>query len=303
VFSRAILPYRKGTIIEQRGATASNYQRRDGIAPNSNIKSATAAARQAKNFLWQHRLEEDVVECEIEVPAGAVNLVHAGDRIQGQFGHWGPEGYSGWTNFRVLERRVKPELRSSPPAVYRVHLKLSPQEPAEPTCSYPRTPSATYYPLGAHHCHDQFDLCVNTSEDGVVYYLRPGLFYPTTPMPGYFDMTWHFGEWQQGGAGTIDYAGDCVANTLQFIVVGNGTLEVHTAAYPSGSRPMSAYFFSPTTGASTSLGTFTSGATVTATISDTVAPSDCVRVVRFHDGPGSPCGGKWGWSQAVWTQT
>ena len=127
VFSRALLPYRKGTVMEERAATASNFRRRDGIAPNSNVKTAERASRLAREFLRQHKTEEDEIECEIEVPGGAVNLVHAGDRIQCQFGHWGPEGYAGWTYMRVKERRVKPMLRSNAPSVYRVSLRLSPQ--------------------------------------------------------------------------------------------------------------------------------------------------------------------------------
>lgn len=304
-FSKALVPYARGTTTETRVATASNYQRRDGIAPNSNVKSAERASKLAREFLYEHRQEEDSVDCEIEVPGGAVNLVHAGDRIACQFGHWGPEGYAGWTYFRVLERRVKPQVTSSAPSKYRIGLKLSPQEPAEPTCSYARTESGVYYPLGGREVPlsaTPGDTGTRAISDGFSYYVRPGDFYPTSPDFGHYGR-WHFGEYGVGGPGTIDYAGDCVQNTLQFIVVGNGTLTVQTEAYWSGSRPMGGSWGTGANAYLHSIGDFTSGESVEFVIDDTSAPNDCIRLIRLYDGAGSACGGKWGWSSATWAQS
>lgn len=300
-FSKALLPYAKGTVTETRIATASNYQRRDGIAPNSNVKTAERASRLAREFLRQHKQEEDVVECEIEVPGGAVNLVHAGDRIACQFGHWGPEGYAGWTYFRVLERRVKPILRDTAPSVYRIGLRLSPQEPADPVCGYPRTESGVYYPLGRVGNGWGEEVTPNSS-DGPAYYMRPGYFYPVQPMDNH-NGAWHFPEFGVGGEGTTDYAGDCVQNVLRFIVVGNGTMSIQTKAHWSGTRPIAASWGTGANPGLHGLGGFTSGDVINVTIDDTSAPNDCVRVVQVVDGAGSPCGGKWGWSSMTWTQT
>lgn len=297
-FSKALLPYAKGTVTETRIATASNYQRRDGIAPNSNVKSAERASRLAREFLRQHKQEEDIVECEIEVPGGAVNLVHAGDRIACQFGHWGPEGYAGWTYFRVLERRVKPLLRDDPPSVYRIGLRLSPQEPAEPQCAYARTESGVFYPLGDNG--DGTNIHPNYGGP-VIYYLRPGIFYPVAPMENH-ESLWHFPRYGAGGAGTTDYAGDCAQNTLQFIVVGDGTGVLQSKVFDTGTRPMSGTWGPPSNPYQNSLGIWDSGASKTITITGTSAPNDCVRVIRIGDGPGS-CGGAWGWSSFTWTQS
>ena len=298
VFSRAILPYRNGTVMEERGATASNFRRRDGVAPNSNVKSAERASRQAREFLRQHKTEEDEIECTIEVPGGAVNLVHAGDRIQCQFGHFGPEGYSGWTYMRVKERRVRPKARSSAPAVYEMSLRLSPQEAGNvaSSCPYELTPAGTYYPLG--RVGDGWGNEVTPKpSDGVVYYLRPGVFYPSTPTPGYQGgWTWHFPELGVGGATTTDYAGDCVQNELRFILVGAGHVALQTKAHPTGTRPMSGSWGQEPNSYANSLGQWNSGALVEFDIT-----GDCVNIVHIGDGSGSPCGGKWGWSSMVWT--
>lgn len=129
VFSRVAVPYARGTVWRERAATASNFRRVDGIAPSAHVKRRTKAIEIADAYLTSHATEEDIIECPIpQVQADQVNLVHAGDRIAAKFSHYTTEGYGTFTNFRVLERRVRPLLTPAAPALYDMDLKLSPQE-------------------------------------------------------------------------------------------------------------------------------------------------------------------------------
>lgn len=291
-FSKAILPYARGTVTETRHATASNYQRRDGIAPNSNVKSAERASKLAREFLWEHKAEEDIIECEIEVPGGAVNLVKAGDRIACQFGHFGPEGYAGWTYMRVLETRKKPLLRDTPPSVYRIGLKLSPQEPAEPACSYDETASGTYLPLGEGGDG-------NPDWGGpVVYYLRPGISYPIAPVyPA--DSRLHF--WTAGYNGYDTFASG-FENEIRFVLVGNGTATIQTERWEGQAQPYTIQLERIANGVSIFEEVFTGTAGDSTEVEITTAdPPNCIHVIRLRADArveGSYIG--MGWSSMVW---
>lgn len=298
VHSKHAKSYAKGTAVEERAATATAFNgERGGTSSNSNIKRLTQARRAARRELNTHSTEDDVIDVTIQVPASAVNLIPAGWRLQCKFSHFATEGYGSFTWMRVLERTVRP--MESDAFAYEIALKLVPQEAADPAdaCDDDATPAGTHYPLGGTVIDDPGFLW--GISDGVVYYLKPGLFYPTTPTPG-LAGTFHFAQYGTGGAGSIDWAGDCVQSTLRFIVVGNGTLTVQTEIYAGSPRPMSV---SKSTAAShperEHVANFTSGESVAVTIDDTGA-ADCVRIIDFGDGPNSPCGGKWGWSSAVW---
>lgn len=134
VYSRVAVPYANGTAWVDNGATASNYRRRDGVAPTAHTKTRTKAIEIGNDYLTTHRTEEDVIDVSIpQVRSDQVNLVHAGDRIAAKFSHFTTEGYGDFTYFRVLERKIRPLLRDTAPALYEMDLKLSPQE--QSTCA------------------------------------------------------------------------------------------------------------------------------------------------------------------------
>lgn len=298
IYSRVILPFARGTVMEERLATASNYARRDGVAPNSNVKKATNASREAKDFLWQHRVEEDVVECAVaQMPAAAVNLIHAGDRVQAKFGHVTTEGYGSFTWFRVLRRQLKPLLRDVAPAIYEMRLTLSPQEAPEPTCSYPSTPAGYYYPLGG----DNPGIDIARPSDGIVFYCRSGLQFPNFPWVGFIGR-WHFPTW--GGPVSPDYFASGFGNELRFVIIGNGTLAINTVTYQAQPQPYTVLTNHVQANGSNLLvdsQTGTAGDTTTIVISTASAPN-CTHVVSLRADRrlnGTYIG--MGWSSILWT--
>jgi hypothetical protein len=131
VISKLAYSYAKGTVVEERAATATAFNgERGGTASNSNVKTLAKASEEAEAELWQLSTEADLIECSIIVPDSAVNFVMAGYRIQAKFSHLVTEGYGSFTWFRVLERTVKPLVAEG--ALYEITLKLSPQEEAAP---------------------------------------------------------------------------------------------------------------------------------------------------------------------------
>ena len=73
---------------------------------------------------------------------------------------------------------------------------------------------------------------------GNLFYSRPGLATPEIPTP-FFVGDWHFPGFNIGG---IDYAGNCVANSMRLVVVGDGTLTwpIHLGGFGT-CDPLTAY--------------------------------------------------------------
>lgn len=141
VVSKLAYGYAKGTVTEDRPATATAFNgERGGNASNANVKTAAKASDEAARQLWQVHLEEDMIECSVIVPDSAVNLVMAGWRIQAKFSHLVTEGYGSFTWFRVLERTVKPLVAEG--TIYEITLKLSPQREAPPVAGIVQRTSA-----------------------------------------------------------------------------------------------------------------------------------------------------------------
>ncbi len=284
VVSRLYLAWDEGTVYRQRAATEAIFGRRDLTAPNTNIKTAAKAEDVADDFLFQHSTETDNISVKIEVPTSKVNHIKAGQRLQVKFTHL--PGYESFTWCRVIRRTVIQEQATDR---YILDLDLSPQEAADTssTCVdlYTNTPSDTYYALGGSGT-------IPNVSDGVVYYWRAGLVYPSAGA-GALQGGWHFPQYGAGGAGGgPDYAGDCSQNRLIFILVGNGTAEIHTSAYYTGNRNLHVF----QNGTLVQYGT--SGETFTVVIDDRT-DGDCVTEIMITDH--SICGGKWGFSHMIWT--
>jgi hypothetical protein len=134
VFSKVAYSFARGTVYEERPATAAAFNgERGGTASNSNVKTAAKAREEAVAALWTHHTEQDVIEGTILVPSSAANLINHGDRLQARFSHLTPEGYGSMSWFRVLELTRKPLLKAADK--YELRLKLSPQEPAAPAAA------------------------------------------------------------------------------------------------------------------------------------------------------------------------
>lgn len=127
VISGVLVPFTKGNVYRTRSATASNFQARDGMAPNSQIKKRAKAVTLGDRFLFERRNEEDVIRTTmLAVPNTKVNLVRAGQRIEAKFSHFATEGYGDFSWFRILEATKKPINAEG--ALYDIPLTLSPQE-------------------------------------------------------------------------------------------------------------------------------------------------------------------------------
>ena len=306
VFSRAIVPYARGTVVEVKASTETAFVERDGVAPTSTIKQASKASKVAKRFLNDHDHEADTVNDEIIVPSSRSGLIHAGMRIEAKYTHTVPEGYSDFTWYRIRERRLShiispggiPEAPGEP--LYKIVLRMVPQEEViVSSCPYELTPTGDYYPLGFWR-FDGWNWESNPS-DGVTSYNRGGYYYPV--LPGYNgDGNFHFpqsagGLGAPGGPGAIDYAGTLCINELRFILVGPGHFTLQSEIWSGesgGIRPMAAAWGPSPGGYEHSYGTFSSGDEIEFDITE-----ECVNIVHVTDGPGSAAG-KWGWSLMHW---
>lgn len=163
VVSGIWLPFAKGNVYRTRATTETEFQPRDGTAPNANVKRRAKAVTLADDYLFEHRNEEDQITTRLRLPATKVNLARAGYRIQGKFSHFEPEGYADdfrW--FSIVERTVSQPQNDD--NTYDVDMTLSPQEsntcgaivqssgnissPATATLSSPVTPGNVLVAIG-----------------------------------------------------------------------------------------------------------------------------------------------------------
>lgn len=162
VYSRVLLSYEGGRVRRTRSATASAFIERDAIAPTSSVKRRARAIDQADKYLEVHRNEDFSIEDTVLVTSSKLNLIRAGMRIQVRYSHMNPEGYSSFTWWRILERRIRfvvspggiPDAPDEP--LYLLSLKLSPQEEG---CSVlPTYISGNYTDSHGSPFTDTFDL-------------------------------------------------------------------------------------------------------------------------------------------------
>jgi nucleoid-associated protein YgaU len=290
VSSAVYQTYEGGFLYVERPATVATYALRETVSSNSNVKTQALAQVEANRMLTENATEDDVISVPVQVPAANVNDIRAGQRIEAHFRQL--PGYGDdfhW--FRVVKRNVKQQQMT--PELYVIDLELSPM-PDVLECNYDLTEDGTYglLPNTSFYIHPS---------DGVLYYLRPGLYYPVAPTPG-FVGNWHFGLYATGG---VDYMGDCVQNTLRIIVVGNGTMTIQTETYLGGVRGFGVWKGkgAPSTlGPTEFIGNYSSGDAVEVVIDDAV-DGDCVRIIDIKDVGGTGkggCGGKMGYSSVTW---
>ena len=283
-------------------STAEAFAPRDMVMQAELVKTQAQAARRAARYVRDLRNEDDAIECAVIVPNALVNAYVQGQRVQVRFSYL--PGYAAdFVWMRVASRTVR--QLSSGSGLYEIALDLRAEEPPDSgttgnglaACPVDAlTPAGTFYPLGGT------GNTPGTDPDGVIYYLKPGPVWPQEPVANYAFNGWHFPEYEGGGAGTADYAGDCAENRLRIMVVGDGTVSVGTEVY-GPARDMAALLFHSDTDPPESVTLFTLGDTVEVTVS-THSGEHCVHWVDIRDYSNPPeCGSKWGWSSATWTPT
>lgn len=141
VGSRIRYSYASDTVTEERPATAAAFNgRRDLTASDSTVKSDAIAHRRAQDELWQNHTEDMVIEGSLLLTPETVNLACQGDRIGVRLQHLQALG-NGLTFYdaedliycRILERQWETLLK--PTRLYKVKVKLSPQEEGPPAAA------------------------------------------------------------------------------------------------------------------------------------------------------------------------
>lgn len=289
VFSGGYGQYDGAAVYRERAATHVEFTRRDTPIAMANVKTAAVATARVNRELADIATEEDVITTTIIVPPAKVNLAREGMRIGFRAQHF--PGYESQVMTRILKRQVKHWNFQ-----YMNTMTLAKPTPGTTTalCSN-LTASGSHYPLGG-------SAGVANVSDGYSYYLRPGIEYPTEPDPGHQGV-WHFPVYGAGGSGTVDQAGDCGQNIVRCMVVGDGSISVHTSTV-SSSRNLIARLCHADTGVPGGVVVDeyqegTTGDTFTFTVS-THGGLSCTHWVDVGD-TGSTCGGKWGYNGFDWT--
>lgn len=144
------------------------------------------------------------------------------------------------------------------------------------------------------------NLSATSAGTGNVFYIKPGFADPgLVPNPGYVG-SWSFAAFNSGG---VDYAGDCTGSTARLLVIGAGTMTIHTATYAGSSRTLTATLYHvvgsiPTADSSASAST---GTDIVINVTNH-AGAYCAHYVDVVDNGGT-CGGKWGFAGFDWVST
>jgi hypothetical protein len=301
VASGVMVMYDGGYVYETRPSTASNYNRRDMLMQAELVKTEAQARRRSLRYLRDLRDEDDAIEVAVVVPAALIHAFLPGHRVQVKFSHL--PGYSeGFVWMRVAAVTYRQLAKDS--RLYELALDLrseSPPDVGTATCSA-QTASTTFYPLGGSGD-------TPNASDGHVYYWNPGEPRPieVADMLGEVGH-WHFPNYSAGGSGTTDYAGDCAQNRLRILVEGSGTLTINTATWGGSARNLRAVLHHHRYGES---GDAASGVDILDLTVEGATGDPLVIPISTHDGLncthwvdvtdlGGICGGKWGWTSAVW---
>lgn len=144
------------------------------------------------------------------------------------------------------------------------------------------------------------NLGATTIAPGNVFYMKAGSADPgLVPNPGYAG-SWNFPAYNSGG---VDHAGDCAGNVARCLVLGAGTITIHTATYSGSTRGLTASLYHVVSGTPTLDETkvATTGDDITFTVSNH-SGAYCAHYVNVTD-DGATCGGKWGFAGFDWVST
>jgi hypothetical protein len=299
VFDKVVVDYKNGYVVSSRPQTAVDFAigGRDTTMAAPNVTTAAAARARGARYLATLATEEFSISTAIIVDAADVNIIYWGQRVQVRFS-WMPRGFDEFTWMRAVNRTVRPLAPAvgEIPGSYEIAMELVGDAPGSPgvACSG-LTASGSFYPLGGSG---------NTPNPsgGNVFYWRPGITIPQVVTPGHQGI-WHFPLYGAGGSGTVDQAGDCGQNRVRCLVVGDGTMVIHTSTVSSG-RNLVAILCHADAGAP---GGFVVDETQYEATGDdftfnitTHGGVNCEHWVDVKD-VGDICGGKWGFAGFDWT--
>jgi hypothetical protein len=293
VHSGGYMAFDGGNAYSERADTIVFFTRRDASIPGYNIKTQTQALARINRVNRDTASPEDVITTTVIVPAEDVNRAKQGMRVRLRASHL--PGYAGtgdtWHWFRIIQRTVRFRYED-----YAITFELAKPTPGTTggLCSN-LTATGSFYPLGGS------GNIPNTS-DGNVFYLRPGIAGPQVYSPGH-QGSWHFPVYDSGGSGTVDQAGDCAQNVVRCLVVGDGTMVIHTSTVTTPQNLIARLCHSDTGAPGGIVVDETqyevTGDDFTFTIS-THGGVNCTHWVDVQD-TGGDCGGKWGFAGFDWT--
>jgi hypothetical protein len=288
VYSGVVVDYDGGWVYVERDTTVEEFRRRDTTMSAPNVKSAATARKRGQRYLRDLATEEHVISVAILVGPEQLNSARAGQRLLVKFSHLGPF-YRDWTWLRAIHRTT----RELTPEVYELSFQLTTDNPVLGAACPSPTAAGSYWPLGGSGN-------VPNPSDGVVYYWRGGISFPHVPSPGQ-QGAWHFPIYSAGGEGQVDYAGDHVINKLRFIVVGDGTMTIHTEQHMGAERGMIArlYHDNPIGDAVLDASYFVDAGDDFVIPVSTHGGVNCIHWVNVSDDHQN-AGGKWGWSGMEW---
>lgn len=228
VYSGTYLPFDGGWVYEQQVSTGNRFVFRDVSYPSFNVKSETKARARAVRYNADSASEDDVVSLSFVVPAGNVNSLMHGHRIEVKGTHWGFTGGNDYTSFTWM-RALNRTVTQIGPNHYRIDAELSAIRPG--TC-----PNVTPTPTGYYSALlplpiPEFDSFPNTL-NALTEYTKGGTPY-SYPSPN----AWNFPGYRWAGGthgGLVDIGMSNVGNKIFLYPKGDGTITLYTVNYYGG---------------------------------------------------------------------
>jgi hypothetical protein len=239
ITSGAMVQYDGGYEYTSRPVPVDTRARRDMVFAGELVKTSGQALQRAAHYVDMLSEEDDAITCAVIVPGKLVNGFHQGHRVGVKFTHMSPEGYAAdYVNMRVASRTVRqiPEGAGISNA-YEIAMDLRAESPPGPPVPEPGSPVAcinlepgieaqSFPPLGNGTGGNAAD----RPSPYVLQYHRAGLLEIKEPqavgtLPDDYN-SWQFPVFGAGGAGTADYAGANIGNSIRIVTISAGTLSI-----------------------------------------------------------------------------
>lgn len=294
-----MVQYDGGYVYDSNPAPSVVLTRRDMVFAGELVKNSTQALARAVRYLEDLESEDDAIECSVQVPDWLLHAFVAGNRVQFKATHLASLGYDEYVWMRVAKvttRQVQGEDYEAH-GWYELALDLRAETPPGPPGPPPPEPGncvAEDPTEEGFYGPNNGDISAGT---GNVHYFVSGSAAPFVVQPGY-DGNWHFPAF--GSGGSPDYAGDCTNSNARCVVVGDGTITIHTSVF-GASRTLQAVL-KHLNGAVEVTDELQTGIPLGSDIVFNISSHDgefCTHWVDVHD-DGGGCGSKWGFSGFDW---